>query len=187
MSNQPVVSRPGGRSNRVLTAIYTAVGQLMGEGAERVTFPVIAERAGVNPTTLYRRWDDVNALLEEVAVAALTREDESVPNTGSLEKDLMEWAIIIARDITRPERARYLRAMVAARVEIVSHCGVTETRERQASLMVSRADARGETAPTVAQILDHVVAPLYYRVVFALSMDPEYARRVVRDVLSMVR
>jgi AcrR family transcriptional regulator len=171
----------------VLSAIYTSVGELVGEGVEKITFPVIAERAGVNPTTLYRRWEDVNALLEEVAVAALTRHGESVPDTGSLEEDLTEWATIIANDITRPKRARYLRAMVSARVEIVSNCPVTERRREQATEIVNRASERGETTPTVAQILDHVVAPLYYRVVFALEVDRDYARRLVGDVLAMAR
>ncbi|GAA2477146.1 TetR/AcrR family transcriptional regulator [Winogradskya humida] len=168
------------------TAIYTAVGELVGEGADKISFPVIAERAGVNPTTLYRRWDDVNALLEEVAVAALTRDGESLPDTGSLERDLTEWATIIARDITRPERVRYLRAMVSARIEIVSRCVLTETRREQASEMVRRARERGETTPAVAQILDHVIAPLYYHVVFALPVDHDYAQRLVGDVLAMV-
>lgn len=185
--DQEAASRPGGRSGRVLTAIYTAVGELVGEGADRISFPVIAERAGVNPTTLYRRWDDVNALLEEVAVAALTRDGESLPDTGSLEQDLAQWADIIARDITRPERVRYLRAMVAARVDIVSGCPVTETRREQASTMVRRARERGEATPTVPQILDHVIAPLYHHVVFALPVDHEYARRLVHDVLTMAR
>jgi AcrR family transcriptional regulator len=171
----------------VLTAIYTSVGELVGEGADKLSFPVIAERAGVNPTTLYRRWDDVNALLEEVAVAALTRAGESVPDAGTLERDLTEWANTIARDIARPERTRYLRAMVSRRVEVLSSCPVTERRREQAAEMVHRARERGETTPTVQQILDHVIAPLYYNVVFALPVDDEYARRLVRDVLAMVR
>ncbi|MFF0267063.1 TetR/AcrR family transcriptional regulator [Kribbella sp. NPDC004536] len=185
MTDRP--SRPGGRSNRVLTAIYTAVGELVGQGADKISFPVIAERAGVNPTTLYRRWPDVNALLEDVAVAALTRDGESVPDTGSLEQDLTEWADVIARDITRPERARYLRAMVAARVDLVATCVVTDTRREQAAEMVRRAHERGEQPPTVQQILDHVVAPLYYNVVFALPLDDDHAHRLVHDVLAMVR
>ncbi|GAA0993852.1 TetR/AcrR family transcriptional regulator [Streptomyces rhizosphaericus] len=176
-----------GTSAKKAGRVYTSVGELVGEGAEKISSPVIAERAGVNPTTLYRRWNDVNALLEEVAVAALTGDGESVPDTGSLEQDLTEWANIIARDITRPKRARYLRAMVSARVEIVSSCPVTETRREQASEMVRRARERGETAPTVPQILDHIIAPLYHHVVFALQVDHEYARRLVRDVLAMVR
>ncbi|TQS45339.1 TetR/AcrR family transcriptional regulator [Cryptosporangium phraense] len=187
MATREAASRPGGRSSRVLAAIYTAVGELVGEGAEKISFPAIAERAGVNPTTLYRRWSDVNALLEEVSVAALTRVGESVPDTGSLAGDLTEWAGAIARDITRPERVRFLRAMVAARVEIVAACLVTQARREQAAEMVRRAEARGETAPTVSQILDHVVAPLYYRVVFALPTDEGDAQRLVRDVLAMVR
>ncbi len=171
----------------MLTAIHTAVGELVGERADKITFPMIAERAGVNPTTLYRRWKDVNALMEEVAAAALTRDGDPVPDTGSLEQDLTQWADIIARDITRPMRVRYLRAMVAARIDIVVGCSVTEARLEQAVLMVDRARERGETTPTAAQILDHVIAPLYHHVVFALPVDPGYARRLVRDVLTMAR
>ena len=178
-------TRTGGRSSRVLSAIYTSVGELVGEGAEKITFPVIAERAGVNPTTLYRRWDDVNELLEEVTVAALTRNGESVPDTGSLEGDLTEWAGIITADITRPERVRYLRAMVSSRADLVARCLVTESRLAQAGMMVGRAEQRGESAPTVQQILDHVIAPLYYRVVFAQPVDEEYSAHLVRDVLAM--
>ena len=171
----------------MLTAVYTAVGELVGEGADKISFPVIAERAGVNPTTLYRRWDDVTALLEEVVVAVLTRDGEPIPDTGSLEQDLTQWADIIARDITRPERVRYLRAMVAARVDIVSNSPVTQTRREQASHLVRRAQERGETTPTVPQILDHINAPLYHHVVFALPVDHKYARQLVHDVLMMVR
>lgn len=187
MPNHDVPGGPGGRANRVLTAIYTSVGQLVGEGATKISFPVIAERAGVNPTTLYRRWTDVNGLLEEVAVAALTRDGESLPDTGSLEEDLTQWAMVIAADIARPERTRYLRAMVSARTEIVASCPVMDTREEQASEMVRRAHERGEPTPTVQQILDHVISPLYHHVAFALEVDEEYARRLVHDVFAMVR
>lgn len=187
MIDDVAANRPAGRTNRIMAAIYASVGQLLGEGATKISFPVIAERAGVNPTTLYRRWDDVNALLEEVAVAALTREGESVPDTGSLENDLTTWANVIASDITRPERTRYLRAMVSARVDIVSSCPVMETRHEQADEIVRRARERGEPTPTVLQILDHVIAPLYHRVAFALEVDHDYAPRMVRDVLTMAR
>jgi AcrR family transcriptional regulator len=180
-------TRPGGRSSRVLAAIYGAVGELVGEGAERISFPVVAERAGVNPTTLYRRWADVDALLEEVAVAALTGDGAALPDTGSLEQDLKQWADVIADDITRPHRARYLRAMVAARDDVVISCAVTERRRAQAAEIVQRARARGETAPTAEQILDHVIAPLYYYVVFALPVDRRFAQRLVGDVLAMAR
>lgn len=177
--------RPKGRSARVSHAIYTAVGELVGEGAEKISFPVIAERAGVNPTTLYRRWVDVGALLEEVSVAALTRDGDELPDTGSIEGDLAAWADEIARDIGRPERTRYLRAMVSARTDALPTCPVNECRREQAETMVERARSRDEATPTVAQVLDHVIAPLYYRTVFGLQLDDDHPRRLVRDVLAM--
>lgn len=187
MAPDDVVSRPGGRSARVREAVYAAVGALVGEGAERITFPLIAERAGVNPTTLYRRWGDVGALLQDATVAALTRDGDPVPDTGSVEQDLTAWATAVVRDIGRVERARFLRAMVAARTDLVVHCAVTDRRRAQATSVVSRAADRGEPAPTADQVLDHVIAPLYYRSVFALPVDESDAVRLVRDVLAMAR
>lgn len=76
--------------------------------------------------------------------------------------------------------------MVAARQDVVAHCEVTDTRLEQASTLITRADGRDEAVPTAEQVLDHVIAPLYYRVAFALPVDEERPRRLVRDVLRMV-
>jgi len=53
--------------------------------------------------------------------------------------------------------------------------------------MVRRARETRRAEPTIPQILDHVIAPLHHHVAFALEVDHEYARRMVRDVLTMVR
>jgi hypothetical protein len=53
--------------------------------------------------------------------------------------------------------------------------------------LILHASERGEATPTVRQILGHIIAPLYYHVVFALEIDDDYAQRLVRDVLAMVR
>ncbi|AKU16075.1 TetR-like C-terminal domain-containing protein [Luteipulveratus mongoliensis] len=179
--------RPGGRSARVRDAVYTAVGQLMGEGRpDRLTIPMVAQRAEVNPTSVYRRWGDIDTLLEEVSVAALTREGDEPPDTGSISGDLTQWAQIIVDDITRPQRTRYLRAMVSAR-EAVESCPCWEQRRGQAKDMLARGIERGEVAPTEHQVLDHVIAPLYHHVVFGLPTDRAYAERLVGDVLAMAR
>ncbi|TIC85533.1 TetR/AcrR family transcriptional regulator [Nocardioides sp. GY 10127] len=185
MTDQTTGSRPGGRSSRVREAVHAAVGELLAEGAERITFPVVAERAGVNPTTLYRRWSDVDALLEEVTVAALTRDGENLPDGGSLSEDLATWAETIRRDISRPARSRYLRAMVGARDGLADSCPVTDLRAEQAGRLLAAAAGRGEPVPTVEQVLDHVVSPLYYRIVFGLDVDAAHARRLTDDVLRM--
>lgn len=183
----PVKRRPGGRSARVQDAVYSAVGKLMAtQRPDLITVPMVADLAEVNPTSVYRRWGDIDKLLEEVAVAAFTREEETLPDTGSLEGDLREWARVITDDIVRPRRTRYLRAMVNARDGVLlDACPCWTARREQLGEMISRARARGETTPSVEQVLDHVIAPLYHHVVFAMPTDAAYAERLVSDVLSM--
>jgi AcrR family transcriptional regulator len=177
--------RPGGRSARVRDAVYTAVGQLVGEGQrDTMTIPQVAERAGVNPTSIYRRWGSIESLLEEVAVAALTR-DEPLPDTGSIETDIRTWAVIIAEDIGRPARIIYLRAMAAARGALVEACPCWDLRARQAEQIIERARQRGERTPTARQVVDHVIAPLYHHAIFGLSGGADYAATLVTDVLAM--
>ena len=177
-------SRPGGRSAKVRDAVYTAVGQLMGEGAA-VTVPAVAQRAGVNATSVYRRWGDIETLLEEVAVAALTRDGDELPDTGTLAGDLQSWARIIVDDITRPHRTRYLRAMVSARDGQVESCPCWEQRRTHSKTMLARAAERGEPVPTEEQVLDHLIAPIYHHVVFGLPTDHAYADRLVRDLVTL--
>ncbi|WAC53809.1 TetR-like C-terminal domain-containing protein [Gordonia sp. SL306] len=177
--------RPGGRSARVQSAVYAAVGQLVGAGRrDTMTIPEVAELAEVNPTSIYRRWGSIETLLGEVAVAALTQ-GEPLPDTGVLDVDLAEWSKIIAADIGRPKRRAYLRAMVFARNDVVEECPCWEIRREQAEEMVGRSVARGETTPSVRQILDHVIAPLYHHAVFGLALDDTYAEDLAADVMAM--
>ncbi len=185
-ADDAVVRRRGGRSARVQEAVYAAVGQLVGEGhRESMTIPQVAERAGVNPTSIYRRWGSLDALLEQVAVAALTR-DEPLPDMGTFAGDLTAWAVIIAEDIERPQRASYLRALVAAREgRITEDCPCWRIRREQAALMIDRAAARGEHVPQVRHVLDHIIAPLYHHAVFGVPGGADYARLLVADVLAL--
>ncbi|MEE3849875.1 TetR/AcrR family transcriptional regulator C-terminal ligand-binding domain-containing protein [Gordonia sp. LSe1-13] len=177
--------RPGGRSARVQSAVFSAVGQLVGSGQrDTMTIPEVAEVAGVNPTSIYRRWGSIETLLGEVAVAALTQ-GEPLPDTGVLDDDLAEWSRIIAADIGRPKRRAYLRAMVFARNDVVEECPCWEIRREQAEEMVGRAAQRGEATPSVRQILDHVIAPLYHHAVFGLALDDTYAETLTADVMRM--
>ncbi|MGK2321518.1 TetR-like C-terminal domain-containing protein [Gordonia rhizosphera] len=183
--HSPGAKRPGGRSARVQSAVYAAVGQLVGSGQrDTMTVPEVAAVAGVNPTSIYRRWGTIETLLGEVAVAALTQ-GEPLPDTGELVDDLAEWSRIIAADIGRPKRRAYLRAMVVARNDVVEECPCWEIRREQAEVMVGRAAARGQDAPSVRQILDHVIAPLYHHAVFGLALDDAYAEALAADVIRM--
>ena len=63
------IPRPGGRSARVQAAVHQATIELMAlHGRAVLTVPLIAARAGVTPSTIYRRWGDLADLLADVAV-----------------------------------------------------------------------------------------------------------------------
>ena len=175
--------RPGGRSARVQEAVYDAVTALMAEGGDELTIPLVATRAGVNPTSVYRRWGDLETLRTEVAVASLTG-DDPVPDTGSLRKDLTLYAQFVVTDIVRPERVAFLRALIGSLRDDGSKRTCTANWEQKIGVMLANAEARGETAPPVEQVMDQVVAPLYFAVLFGRAdADTRHARELVRRLL----
>src|SRR5476649_2638635 len=84
--------RPGGRSARVQAAVHQATRELVElHGRAGVTVPAIAARAGVTPSTIYRRWGELGDLLADVALARMRPEGEPA-DTGSVAADLQAWA-----------------------------------------------------------------------------------------------
>jgi AcrR family transcriptional regulator len=60
--------RQGGRSARIQEAVHAATQALLNEvGRSEINVPMIAERAGVTPSTVYRRWGDLLQYAEEMA------------------------------------------------------------------------------------------------------------------------
>ncbi|WZB71833.1 TetR/AcrR family transcriptional regulator [Achromobacter xylosoxidans] len=60
------------------------------QGRDGLTVPAAAARAGVTPSTIYRRWGDLSQLLADVAVEQLQPE-QAPPDTGSFYGDLLAW------------------------------------------------------------------------------------------------
>lgn len=84
--------RPGGRSRRIQVSVHHAVHELLGEYPRgRISVPMIAEKAGVTPSTIYRRWENLDVLLSDVATESL-RPEKPPRDTGSLNGDLEVWA-----------------------------------------------------------------------------------------------
>ena len=169
--------RPGGRSARVQAAVHRAVTELVCErGADQVTIPAVAERAEVNPTTVYRRWGSIPALLAEVAVA---EESGPPPPTGDLRADLATFAEWTLADLSRPGGIAFFRAEVAADVD-ERRAGLRECLKRSSTTieaLLDRAREAGHEVPTLTDVIDRVVAPLYFRVVFSVpGTDAAYAR-----------
>jgi AcrR family transcriptional regulator len=176
-------TRPGGRSARVRAAVHRAVEELLVEEVgEALTVPAVAARAGVHPTTLYRRWGSVGELLADVATSRFTG-DVVVPDTGGLRGDLERWAAGVAADLADPDVLALMRAAIGAGGE-VGACACRGDREDQLAAMIERERARGNPVPTVERAADALLAPLYYRAVFTERPGaPEWARGLVAHLL----
>ena len=175
MASGQSAKRPGGRTAAVSNAIRAAVEELVAEkGSERVTIPMVAERAGVNPTTVYRRWPDAATMINDLATYRLDP-DRPLPNTGDIRSDIVAWASEILNHYRKPINAAILRggAAVAGDDESDSLHG----RLDEAAILVQRA---GDAADVSAQdVIDHVLAPIIYRVIFLpATLTEDYAQRL---------
>ena len=189
MANKPA-SRPGGRSQRVQEAVFAAMEDLLAENpGDLPALTTVAARAGVNPTSLYRRWRDARALAGAVAVARLMRE-YSVPETGTLRGDLIGWAASAAQSLSTREDVALLRILTASpRLD----GAVTDLRDlaigpRVADLeaMLGRAARRDERLPSVFDVLEIVLAPIYLHAFFLGPIEsPEGVERLVDRLLGM--
>lgn len=171
--------RPGGRTARVGQAVQAAVRSLIAEhGQDGFTGREVAERAGVNEATIYRRWGKLDNLVLDVALSvARLNERSPIPDTGSLRGDLRIWAGTIAASVARPRALEFLRTVLAARSAngAAAPDGADPLRELLAEragkiqAALDRAARRGESAPNLGVVLDRLVAPLYLRAIFGYT------------------
>ncbi|MFF7858178.1 TetR/AcrR family transcriptional regulator C-terminal ligand-binding domain-containing protein [Streptomyces sp. NPDC007904] len=182
MSRQMV--RPGGRSARVQASVHAAVRELASEvGRDALTVPLVAQRAGVTPSTIYRRWGDLQELLSDVAVERL-RPDTAPKEYGALSSDLTAWAEQFLDEMASPTGRAYIRDALLGDPDGGNAGRCSAYAAEQIDVILTRATERGEEAPDVETIIDHVVAPLMYRILFRPDgLDAAYARRLVTAVL----
>jgi AcrR family transcriptional regulator len=176
--------RPGGRSAVVLASIRKAVEDLVAErGSERVTVPMVAERAGVNHSSIYRRWGDVQTMINDLATYRLDP-NRSLAATGDLRADLTAWAQEMVEHYRKPANAALLRAGAATAGESESDC----LRNRRAEAATLIGSAPGSRAVTSDEVIDHVVAPIIYRVIFLpWTLTDSTAAGLVGDLFHLSR
>jgi AcrR family transcriptional regulator len=177
--------RTGGRSARVQRSVHTAVRELLAEhGRAELSVPLVAQRAGVTPSTVYRRWGDLQALLSDVAVERL-RPEAPPEDTGALETDLRAWALQFLEEMSSSPGRGYVRD-VLSNDDGSTHAGqcAEYTRER-IGVILERATERGEPVPAAESVVDHVVAPMMYRILFSASPPtPEWVEGLLRELLA---
>lgn len=177
MTESGTSRRPGGRSARVRAAVLDATAEVLAEhGPGGVTVAEVASRAGVNPTSIYRRWGGPEALLVEVEVERLTR-NWPVPDTGSLRGDLITYARRAAASLEGPNGLAFLRAVLATvdNEEAEAPRRFIRLRGEQIQAMLNRAVERGEPRLDYSDVLDGILAPIYLRRMFGRDWQNETA------------
>lgn len=168
-----------GRSVEARQAVLEAADDLLAErGFAGVTIEGIAARAGVAKQTIYRWWPSkVDVLLEaftEDMAEHLTPEDH-----GDLGTDLRTHLANLAEFLTDSDPGAVFRALtgqaqhdpqLATRLRD-DHLSHQRTRDR---LPLQRAIERGELPADldVDEALDHLVGPVYYRVLVTGALVP---------------
>ncbi len=173
--------RPGGRAARIQAAIFKAVDELQLDG-EELTVPAIAARAGVTPSTIYRRWGTLADLLSEVAVKRL-RPDGEPRDSGDWRADLKGWLEQYAEEMaSEPGRAMMRDVLSADRLDNACTCSVYTCQ--QLDVIRDRALALGDRPPDTRAIMDRVIAPVIYRILFTREgADGAYVAGLVEDLL----
>lgn len=169
MRADSATARPGGRTARIGRAVMDATIAELGEvGYAALRVESVAERAGVNKTTIYRRWGDKAGL---VATAFVERQEElsPPPDTGDLREDLLSFL----REVRRGFESPWITALIRETgPRSGGDDGIHEVLDRiwPARFARSReifvvAMARGDLPPHLDPdfLVEAAAGPLYFR------------------------
>lgn len=140
-------ARLGGRSERVVRDVLQATAaELARVGYAVLRVEDVAALAGVNKTTIYRRWP-TKADLVSAALRSMHEIVEELPDTGSLRSDLLVMLKLLVARVSRPERQSLAR-VITAEMDLPEFVQIARTirKEYQAPWrdLIARAVTRGE-------------------------------------------
>lgn len=130
--------------------LSAAADELVESGYDGLTMDRVAQRAGTNKNTLYRRWPS-RAALAVAAYRQIALDDQPLPDTGALRSDALELLRRANRSWTSPAGRvrRSLLAGVAGDPELLAliHDRAGDAGSAVWLTILGRAVARGEAQP----------------------------------------
>ena len=186
----PPRGRP--RSQEADRAILAAAADLLAErGLAAMSIEEVAARAGVGKTTIYRRWPSKGLLALDAFVASF-REEQPLPDTGTLRGDLLAALHAWVRAVTQTPMGPVLTGLIAEAQHDPELRGawrdrVLEPLRTQHRIMLDRAIARGEMAPGVDRevVLDLFFGAAEHRLLLGhLPMTGDFIADVVDVILA---
>ncbi|MFE6055215.1 TetR/AcrR family transcriptional regulator [Kitasatospora sp. NPDC056446] len=185
--------RPGGRAARVREAVLAAAMEMLAEGGvTRLSIAGVAARAGVNETTVYRRWGSREKLVLDAMLAA-SDEGIPVPDTGAVRTDLAAFARALAGYTATPlGRAVVRSAALGADDPALAESwqAFWQSRLDQAGAIVRRAVERGELPAETDTVLalELLSAPIQARALLGhRAIEPDLPERLADLVLDGLR
>jgi AcrR family transcriptional regulator len=177
------------RAERTRDAILSATFNLLKDrGVARTTVDAIAANAEVSKATIYSHWSSKTDIVVEL-LGRVADDMAITPDTGDLRDDLLQ---VLERLVHIATEVRGLAQSVVAEavhdpVLAAALAGLTDTWRRHQRELVNRSAARGLIPDTIDQEIaaDLVVAPIYFRLLFAAPDDPadDLAARLVDPIL----
>ena len=151
----------------------------------------VAARAGVGKTTIYRRWPSKGLLALDAFVDSF-REEQPLPDTGTLRGDLLSALHAWVRAVTQTAMGPMLTGLIAEAQHDPELRGawrdrVLEPLRQQHRVMLDRAIARGEIAASVDRdvVLDLFFGAAEHRLLLGhLPMTGEFIAEVVDVILA---
>ncbi len=180
------------RSQEADRAILAATVELLAErGLAAMTIEEVAARAGVGKATIYRRWPSKGLLALDAFVASFQAQ-QPLPDTGTLRGDLLDALHAWVRAVTRTPMGRMLADLIAEaqhdpELRAAWRDRVMEPLRSQHRIMLDRAIARGEIAPSVDRevVLDLFFGAAQHRLLLGhLPMTEDFIREVVEVILN---
>lgn len=136
-----------GPSQQVTDAVLQATLDLMMEAGARLSVDAIAQRSGVNKTTLYRRWGGLMEIVK-AAIASVDMREQDFTDSGSLQSDLQAISQRFAAHFSKPIIVAIIRLVVTSRNQDRQFADWIDEywleREQLYYVIVDRALARGE-------------------------------------------
>jgi AcrR family transcriptional regulator len=168
----------------VAKILRVTLGEVGRVGLEHLSIEEVADRAGVNKTTIYRRWPAPNDLARE-ALRCAAGTGNPPPDTGTLRGDLRAFARDFRSIANLPEMKTIMRLRWSGTPKgpmATFTRDVQEKKHAQWRVMLRRAASRGELRRgiDIDLIKDVMLATLIYLVV--LSPRPSNAARIDRAI-----
>jgi AcrR family transcriptional regulator len=183
------------RSVEADRAILAAtVDLLASRGLAAMSIEEIAARAGVGKATIYRRWPS-KGLLALDAFVTVFREQQPLPDTGTLRGDLVAALTAWVQAVTRTSMGPMLTGLIAEAqhdhdLRAAWRDRVLEPLRSQNRIMLDRAIARGEIPATVDRevVLDLFFGAAQHRLLLGhLPLTDEFIGEVVDMILNGIR